>query len=179
MINGSKVIICDKSTDDAANDYAWQTDLELAHLTATRPPVADFTDYLSKYDRQLRYRQSGKLYFSIKTQDGKHIGNCTCYSLNATRGEAEIGIVIGDRNYWDKGYGTDAVNYLVDYIFNRSQVMRIHLKTLVSNKRAQKCFCKCGFSVCGQIVSGGNNYILMELHHNHWQQNNNAQYIER
>ena len=171
MNNGSKVIVCEKSLDDAANDYAWQTDPELAHLTATHPPTAEFTDYLSKYSRQLRYRQPGKYQFSIKTRDGKHIGNCTCYSLNATKCEAEIGIVIGDRRYWDKGYGTDAINWLVGYIFNHSQVMRIHLKTLASNKRAQKCFAKCGFAVCGQIISSGNNYFLMELHHNLWQQN--------
>ena len=170
MINGSKVTICDKSPADAVNDYAWQTDPELAHLTATHPPTTDFADYLSKYKRQLRFSQPGKLHFSIKTRDGKHIGNCTCYSLNGTKSEAEIGIVIGDRNYWDKGYGSDAVSRLVDYIFNRSRVMRIHLKTLISNERAQRCFSKCGFSVCGQIVSGGNNYILMELHYSHWQQ---------
>ena len=174
MINGSKVIICDKSPNDAANDYAWQTDPELAHLTATLPPTTDFDDYLSKYDKQLRYRQPGKHNFAIKTQDGKHIGNCTCYSLNTTKGEAEIGIVIGDRHYWDRGYGSDAISRLVDYIFNRSRVLRIHLKTLDSNKRAQRCFSKCGFKACGQVVIDGNNYILMELYCSHCQQNNNA-----
>jgi RimJ/RimL family protein N-acetyltransferase len=175
MINGSKVIICDKSPADAANDYTWQTDPELAHLTATHPPTTNFADYLSKYNRQLRYRQPGKLYFSIKTRGGKHIGNCTCCSLNTTKGEAEIGIVIGDRHYRDKGYGSDAVSRLVDYIFSRNQVMRIHLKTLASNKRAQRCFSKCGFKVCGQVVIGSNNYILMELHYSQWPPNNNAQ----
>jgi len=172
VIKDSKVIVCDKSLDDAANDYVWQTDLELSHLTATCPLSLSFPDYLSKYARQLRYNQLGKYNFSVKTRDGKHIGNCVCYNIDEAQGEAEIGIIIGDRRYWDKGYGTDVVSYLVDYIFENSRVVLIRLKTMVSNKRAQKCFFKCGFSVCGQIVSSGNSYLLMQLHHNHWQRNN-------
>ncbi len=171
MTNGGKVVVCEKTLDDAANDYAWQTDPELTHLTATHPLSIAFPDYLSKYKCQLRYNRPGKYSFSIKTQDGKHIGNCTCYNIDESLGETEIGIIIGDRNYWDKGYGADAVKSLVDHVFSNIRIIRIYLKTLASNKRAQKCFAKCGFSACGQIVIGGNSYILMELHRNNCRQN--------
>ncbi len=172
MTDCSKVMVCQKSLEDAPNDYIWQTDGELAQLTATHQLTTSFEDYLNKYKSQLRYQQPGRCSFSIKTQDGKHIGNCSCYSLNKTRGEAEIGIVIGDRQYWDKGYGSDAIRWLVGYIFDDGQVMRIQLKTLASNRRAQRCFTKCGFKACGQLVSGGRNYILMELLYKHWRQSN-------
>ena len=172
MISKSRVIVCDKSLDDAADDYAWQIDPELSYLTATRPLSLTFPDYLSKYTHQLLYNPPSKYNFSIKTHNGKHIGNCVCYNINNTQGEAEIGIIIGDRHYWNKGYGTDAINVLIKHIFKNSRIILIRLKTMISNKRAQKCFCKCGFSVCGQIVSSGNSYLLMQLHYNHWQRNN-------
>ena len=77
--------------------------------------------------------------FAVETLDGKHIGNCAYYGVNETKGEAELGIMIGDRDCWDKGYGADAVGTLLDYIFRRTNLKRIHLKTLDSNIRAQKC----------------------------------------
>jgi len=166
VTKNSKVIVCQKSIEDAANDYAWQTDPELNHLTSTHPLTMAFPDYLSRYSDQLRYKQPDNYIFAIKTEDGRHIGNCKCYNINESNGEAEIGIVIGERRYWNKGYGTDAVNYLVDYIFKNSRVLRIRLKTLVSNKRAQRCFAKCGFLIRGQVVSNGSSYILMELYRN-------------
>ncbi len=173
MINGSKVIVCHKSLADTLDDYTWQTDPELAYLTATRTLTTGFIKYLLSYTNQLRHRRPIKYQFAIKTHNGKHIGNCAYYGINKTKGEAEIGIIIGDRHYWDRGYGTDAVSSLVDYIFSQLNLNRIHLKTLYSNKRAQRCFDKCGFSVYGNKISGGHSFIFMELHRSQWQQSRN------
>jgi len=173
MINGSKVIVCHKSLVDASDDYAWQTDSELAHLTATQPLTTDFLDYLLQYASQLRNRRPIKHQFAVKTRNGKHIGNCAYYNINKTKGEAEIGIIIGDRHYWDRGYGTDAVSSLVSHVFKQTNLSRIHLKTLESNKRAQRCFSKCGFAIYGHVIINGHSYILMEIHISHWQQNRN------
>lgn len=170
MIKDSKSILFQKSLADAPDDYAWQTDSELAHLTDTTPLTTSFTDYLLQYASQLRENQTAKHQFAIKTQGGRHIGNCACYGIDNEQGEAEIGILIGDRRYWDKGYGADAIILLIDFIFKRINSKRIHLKTLESNKRAQKCFYKCGFTACGSVINNGNNFILMELRRNQWLQ---------
>ena len=171
MIKDGKSILCQKSLSDAPYDYTWQTDPELAHLTATIPLTTSFTDYLLEYASQLRNGQPTKHQFAIRTRGGRHIGNCACYGMNNERGEAEIGIFIGDRRYWDKGYGTDAIISLIDFVFKRINTRRIHLKTLESNKRAQRCFRKCGFTACGSMINNGNNFVLMELHHSQWLQN--------
>ena len=159
-----KVILNYKSIKDAPNDYSWQTDAELAYLMATNPLTIGFTDYLSEYANQLRRRNLQKSQFAIKTIDGRHIGNCACYGINSEKSEAEIGIILGNRHYWDKGYGTNAVISLVKYVFNHTNSIRIRLKTLESNKRAQRCFLKCGFTMCGSIMNNGHDFILMELH---------------
>lgn len=168
MTKQGKSVLCQKNLSDAPDDYIWQKDKELTHLTATVPLTTNFTDYLLKYTEHLQNRQPTKHQFAIKTQEGKHIGNCACFCINNKRGDAEIGILIGDRRYWDKGYGTDAVNSLIDFIFNRINAKRIHLKTLASNKRAHKCFGKCGFTQCGIVINNGNSFILMELYHDQW-----------
>ncbi len=170
MINGSKIRLCDKNLTNALNDYAWKTDPELARLDAAPLLNISFIEYQLSYANELRYPPPTKCQFAILTLDGKHIGNCAYYDISKSKGEAELGLMIGNRDYWDKGYGTDAVTALVSHIFDKTDLKRIYLKTLESNQRAQKCFNKCGFTPYGHRVSGGYSFVLMELYRTKWQQ---------
>ncbi len=169
MIIGSKIILRDKRLADAPDDYTWGTDPELAHLDAAPLLTITFQEYLSDYASQLRYPPSSRHQFAIDTLDGKHIGNCVYYGVNETKGEAELGIMIGNRNRWDKGYGVDAVTTLVSYIFHQTNFKRIYLKTLDSNSRAQKCFQKCGFTPYRHLARDGFSFVLMQLHRKQWE----------
>ena len=168
MIVGSKIRLREKRLADAPNDYAWQTDPELAELDAAPLPAISFQQYLSEYARELRYPSITRQRFAVETLNGKHIGNCSYYGIDETKGEAELGIMIGDRNYWDNGYGTNVVTTLVNYIFHNTKLNRIYLKTLNTNTRAQKCFKKCGFTPYGHLNRDGYNFVLMELHRKQW-----------
>lgn len=77
--------------------------------------------------------------------------------------------MIGDRDYWDRGYGADTVANLLDYVFRKTKLNRLYLKTLVANKRAQKCFAKCSFTPYGRLQKDGYSFILMELHREDWE----------
>ncbi len=176
MITGNKIILRDKKLADAPDDYTWQSDSELAHLDAAPLLTTTFKKYLSDYTSQLRYLLSTRHQFAIDTLDGKHIGNCVYYGVNETKGEAELGIMIGDRDCWDKGYGADAVTTLVSHIFHQTNLQRIYLKTLDSNSRAQKCFQKCGFTPYGHLGKDGFSFVLMETHRKQWE--NSKQKLE-
>ncbi len=169
MIIGSKVIFRDKRLADAQDDYTWQTDPELAQLDAAPLITAPFPQYLSDYASELCYPPPTRHRFTVETRDGKHIGNCVYYNINETKGEAELGIMIGNRDYWDKGYGTDTVTTLLNHIFRQTNLKRIYLKTLVSNIRAQKCFKRCGFTPYGHLNRDGFSFVLMELHRKQWE----------
>jgi len=164
MTTSNKVRLREKRLDDVAVDYAWKTDAELTQLDAAPVLSIGFQQYLADYARELRYPPPNRKRFAIETPDGKHIGNCTYYAFDKAKGEAELGIMIGNRIYWDKGYGASAVNALVRHIFQHTKLIRIYLKTLISNTRAQKCFKKCGFTPCGHLNYDGYNFVLMELH---------------
>ena len=170
MITGSKIKLRDKRLADAVDDYTWRTDPKLAQLDATPLLTIAFPRYLSDYTSELHYPASTRHAFAIETLDGKHIGNCVYYDISETKGEAELGIMIGNRDYWDKGYGADTVTTLVSHIFHRTNLKRIYLKTLNSNHRAQKCFEKCGFTPYGYLVRDGYNFVLMEIQRKHWQE---------
>lgn len=162
-LSGGKTILRPKHVDDAFNDYQWRKDNELCRLDATYPISSTYDDFFKLYIEQTR--QSDKaLRFAIETLDGKHIGNCSCFNIDLDQSETEVGIMIADRDYWNQGYGADALQTAVTYIFSETTVNRIHLKTLKWNIRAQKCFEKCGFSPCGQLNRGDYSFILMEIH---------------
>ncbi len=170
MITGSKVVLRNKNLADAKDDYTWQTDFELAQLDAAPQLVTTFPQYLLDYAGDLHFSSSRRYQFAVDTLKGKHIGNCSYYDIDKTKGKAELGIMIGNRNYWDKGYGTDAINTLVSYIFRQTRLKRIYLKTLDSNSRAQKCFEKCGFTPYRHLVRDGFSFLFMEIHRKQWEE---------
>ena len=165
MLTGQKVILREKQISDAGNDYAWRCDPDLARLDAVSPLSMSYREYVGYYADELQYASRQRRRFAIDCiEDGKHIGNCMYYDIDEDRKQTELGIMIGDRSYWGKGFGTDAVATLVRHVFNDTGVDRIYLNTLEWNVRAQRCFRKCGFIACGQTTKRGNDFLVMELH---------------
>jgi RimJ/RimL family protein N-acetyltransferase len=168
FISGQKVRLRQKKLTDVRNDYAWQSDPELARLDAAPVLKASFPVYLMDYMEIIHKPERNRFPLAIETMDGKHIGNCTCYDIDESKSEAQIGIMIGDRDYWDRGYGADTINTLVDHIFMATLLNRVYLKTLDWNLRAQKCFRNCGFIRYTTVTRNGHNFLYMELTREQW-----------
>jgi RimJ/RimL family protein N-acetyltransferase len=168
MTTDDKVKLRWKNLADAAADYAWKIDPELAQLDAVPPLSISFQQYLLDYAQELHSPSPTRKRFAIETPDGKHIGNCTYYGIDQVKREAELGIIIGDRNYWDKGYGASTVSALLNHIFQNTRLNRIYLKTLSANIRAQKCFAKCGFTPYRHWKRDGYDFMLMEIKRKQW-----------
>lgn len=58
---------------------------------------------------------------------------------------AEFGIVIGEKNYWDQGYGSEAIRLLLDHGFGTLNLNRISLRVYANNARARRAYQKIGF----------------------------------
>jgi len=163
VARGELVVLREKRLGDAPNDYRWRTDAELAHYDAARPFAATYHDYLALYRDELSYPSPYRHSLAIEDVDGRHIGNAMYYNIDTVRREAEIGITIGERDYWGRGYGADAVKTLVISIIEATGFRRVYLKTLDWNTRAQRAFERAGFRVCGRSRRGGNSFVVMEF----------------
>ena len=170
VATGSSIVLRRKRLADAWDDYAWETDPELAYLDAAPVLTTAFSRYLADYDWELRNPRTSSRQLAVDTLDGRHMGNCSYYNISKFTSETELGIMIGDRNYWNKGCGTDIVTTLIRHIFNQTELKRIHLKTLESNIRAQKCFQKSGFKQYKLSIRSKFNFVLMEIHRSQWQE---------
>jgi RimJ/RimL family protein N-acetyltransferase len=169
IILGKKVKLREKKLSDVRNDYQWQTDPQLSKLDAAPTLDMSFSIYLMDYSSVIHHKDRHRYPLAIETLNDKHIGNCTCYDIDLKKGEAQIGIMIGNKNFWDKGYGVDVINTLVNHIYQTSTLKRLYLKTLDWNIRAQKCFKKCGFTPCGNFMRDGYNFVQMELKREQWE----------
>ena len=171
FISGRKVRLRQKKLTDVRDDYNWQSDPELARLDAAPILKASFPVYLMDYVEIIHKPERNRYPLAIETLQGKHIGNCTCYDIDESKSEAQVGIMIGDRDYWDKGYGVDTISTLVDHIFLSTLLNRVYLKTLDSNLRAQKCFRNCGFIRYATVTRNGHNFLFLEIKREQWLKN--------
>jgi RimJ/RimL family protein N-acetyltransferase len=169
IISGRKVRLREKKLSDVRNDYKWQADPELARLDAAPVLIQSFSLYLLDYATSLHQSQFNRFPLAVETLEGKHIGNCTFYDIDEKKEEAQVGIMIGNRDYWDKGYGTDVVKTMVNHVFRMTRVRRLYLKTLDWNLRAQKCFIRCGFKSFGHLKRNSYNFVLMDLKREQWE----------
>lgn len=113
--------------------------------------------------------------FAIETiKEKKYIGGCGINHIDWKNSNVTIGIFIGDKEYWSKGYGTDTMNILIKFIFEQMNINKIKLNVYSFNKRAIKCYEKCGFKNEGvlrqEIFRDGKYYdeIIMGLLRDEW-----------
>lgn len=164
----NRIRLRDKTLEDASQDYTWRCDNELSQLDGMAPLDMSLSDFLTRYKEEMENSPSDQYRYAIETPEGKHIGNCMFYDLNEYRGEVEIGILIGEKLYWNNGYGKEAIDSLLKLLFANVNIQKVYLKTLADNFRAQRCFFKCGFISTGRIIVNGNHFISMEIMRSGW-----------
>jgi len=163
VVRGARVVLREKRPSDAPDDYAWRSDPEMARFDATRPFRASFDDYRALYEDELTHPTSFRRSLAIEDHAGRHIGNVMWYNIDHARGEVELGITIGVREYWGQGYGSDAVSAILRHIFEGTSIRRVYLKTLDWNERARRCFQKAGFVAYATSRRGDYDFTLMEV----------------
>jgi RimJ/RimL family protein N-acetyltransferase len=104
--------------------------------------------------------------YGIETKGGLLIGFIRYSVRQDSDNYARIGILIGDRNYWEQGIGTEALKLSLADLFERRHLTRIELDTAMFNLRAQRCFEKCGFKRMGELTDV--NFLTGEMSHKVW-----------
>lgn len=145
MIEGKLVNLRPQDVTDLERDLAWINDAEVTRFLNARYPFSRTaeTEWLREAASTPTSYQHAS--FAIETKDGRHIGNTSLMDVQAENRCATLGIMIGDKTYWSKGYGTDAVRMLQRFGFEEMNLNRIQLTVDARNERAQACYRKCGF----------------------------------
>ena len=94
-------------------------------------------------------KKKSEKHFAIDTKDGLHIGSASL-RLDVTHKRAEIGILIGDKQAWGRGYGKEVMVLLMRYGFEKLKLHRIELGVYAYNTRAIALYKKLGFKLEGK-----------------------------
>ena len=86
-----------------------------------------------------------RLVWCIETEEGRPIGNLGLHAIDETHGRATLGIVIGEKERWGRGYGTEAIRQALRYGFQELGLRRVDLQVDEDNHRGIRCYEKCGF----------------------------------
>ena len=78
------------------------------------------------------------------------IGTISLEQINTISRRATLGIFIGNKEYRNKGYGSEAIELILDYGFNYMNLNNIYLQLIECNDRAKRCYEKCGFKEFGR-----------------------------
>jgi RimJ/RimL family protein N-acetyltransferase len=104
------------------------------------------------FDRMLERQGSTDYHFVIcLLADDRAIGTAGLHGVDEVNGSAEFGIAIGEKDEWDKGYGTDALRAICDFGFGALRLERISLMVYPGNARGRRAYEKAGFTMEGTL----------------------------
>jgi len=113
----------------------------------------DYT--LQKLTSYLKVLEDNPKYFwaiCLKETE-KHLGNIKIDPIDKNTLSGEYGIMIGDRNVWGKGIGTEASKIVIDYCFKILNLNQINLGVKKNNIKAINMYEKLGFKINPQSIS--------------------------
>ena len=149
IIHGRLVRLRAREMADLERAYAWINDYDVARFLLLRYPQS--REQEEAWLRNTPHAGFHAVPLAIDTLEGVHIGNIDLRDIQPENRTAELGVMIGDKRYWGRGYGSDAVRTLTRFAFRMMNLQRVHLRTYEYNERAQAAFRKAGFKEEGRL----------------------------
>ncbi len=152
VLTGELVTLRPVEPEDYRALAVFANDVELELLGGGDPPTPTPLASVSATNEQLR-ENPDSINFAITANEaaGKLIGHCGLWRHDQLGRTVELGITIGDREYWGRGYGREAVALLVDYAFRLRNMRKVHLSVHATNTRAIRCYAATGFVEEGRL----------------------------
>lgn len=153
--------------------YEWSQDGSVLRWSGGSPLVMTFQDFKDAFRHELRRHDKHSRTFGLLTDTGEFIGRLGYFHIDYRRREAELGIAIGEKDYWGRGYGTNAVKALLAHIFQETRLERVYLYTYAENRRARRSFEKAGFrEICENrrfsLDRGSYDEVQMDIYREDW-----------
>ena len=159
MVYGDGVRLRSIERDDLPRFVQWLNDPETRQGLAVRFPMGMaeeehwFEENLKAEPglRALALDAHAESPAPAATANWTHIGGTGFHKIDWGDRWGEIGILIGNKEYWNRGYGTEATRTLVRWGFDGLNLNRIWLRVYEDNARAIRCYEKVGFRIEGRL----------------------------
>lgn len=178
MLKGTKLLLRAMERADLPRLWQFNNDLEVELAGGGDPPMPQSLARLeAEFEKKASEGGRDGTSFVIEA-DGQCIGNCGLFHFNDVAHTCELGITIGDKAYWSKGYGREAIGLLLEYAFRYRNMRRVFLRTDGRNVRGQRAYKACGFIEEGRlrahVFSNGqyDDLVYMGILREEWESSN-------
>ncbi len=152
MIYGDRIRLRAIEQDDLPRFVEWFNDPAVRMYLDLILPMSMADE--EEWYQQIRKQPPPERPFAIDILDGEnwlHAGSCGFIHVDNINRHAELGISIGTKSYWSKGYGTDVVRTLLRHAFETLNLHRVYLRVYEENQRGIRAYEKAGFTVEGRM----------------------------
>ncbi|HAG98157.1 MAG TPA: hypothetical protein DDW33_05810 [Ktedonobacter sp.] len=166
LLRGERITLRRPTMNDAAKIFHWERDDEVWRYDPHRPFSSSMMEFLPIFERNYVRGNGRQFWFIIENEQHTPIGTITYFNIDYRLGQVEIGLGLGDKTCWGKGYGPEAIRTLVKYLFSRPGLSRIYAETAHANHPSRRAFAKANFVEVSQIYdprSSGEPWVLLEI----------------
>ena len=145
IIRGERVYLRGSERSDIPLFTRWFNDAELVSYLSMRAPMSQAGEE-QWFTKMLEHEGKDAYHFVMcRIEDDMPLGTLGLFGIDHVNGSAGIGISIGEKQFWDQGYGTDAMNALLDFGFGQLRLERLWLEVYDFNLRGRRSYEKSGF----------------------------------
>jgi RimJ/RimL family protein N-acetyltransferase len=170
IMRGTRVILTPSCRDEVPTYWKWICDPDVNETLADIGACVTVENEYTWYDENIAHPREDLVHLDVREgATMRLIGNGELFDIDHGNGTAELGILIGAKDCWGKGYGTEAVALLAQYGFQVLGLVNIQLRCDDFNVRALAAYRTVGFREIGRrrksALKGGQRHdeILMDL----------------
>lgn len=144
FIEGNRIYLRPLQETDATEEYLkWLNDYEVVKYTESRF-YPNSMDSLRAYLTGLN-NNNNVAFAIVEKSSNNHIGNIKLGNINWIHRYADIGLIIGNKDYWGKGIAPEVLELIVNYAFKRLNLRKLVAGAYIENKGSIRAFEKVGF----------------------------------
>jgi len=155
MLYGKRIRLRGDERSDLPKFVEWLNDPDVRRTLSMSMPISQAAEEQWFENMLKRPSEEQSLGIEIKDGDGwRLIGNCGIFDINWRARSAEVGLFIGDKSCWNKGYGTEVMRLLLRHGFETLNLNRIFLRVDAANLGGIRAYEKAGFVHEGRFRQG-------------------------
>ena len=146
----SRVYLRALEPDDYKSSIKWRKDDEIWGMVGS-PKYFVSEAYEKKWVEDIIFNSRDIKLAVCEKDTNKYIGNVYATDIDMISRSCTTGVLIGDHDYWNHGYATEAYKLLLDYIFNERNLNRAQAFVLEDNIASLKMHQKVGYKIEGTL----------------------------
>jgi RimJ/RimL family protein N-acetyltransferase len=151
MLKGKRITLRALERSDLPLVHAFNNDLAVELAGGGDHPMPQSMARLeAEFDQRASSGGRDGESFAI-VAEGNFIGSCGLFNFDNLGHSCEMGIGIGNKLYWGKGYGREAITMLTDYAFRYRNMHKVFLRVHGVNERAQRAYKAVGYIEEGRL----------------------------